>query len=153
MGGLGWIETGARIHSDGESLFRDANSKRKAEEARVACLNSASLHYWSGRSYVRPAEVAGPLAAHKNPRKAQIHVGSPSNWNRQTAMLWEAIGPLPDSSERHEGGCFSANRTGRDAPANTGQAARRYAIDSSAPDQVFKKEFCSSDPSIAWLLL
>jgi hypothetical protein len=47
------------------------------------------------------------------------------------------------------GGCFSANRTGKDAPANTGQAARRYAIDSSAPDQVFKKEFCSSDPSIA----
>jgi hypothetical protein len=32
---------------------------------------------------VRPAEVASPLAAHKNPRKAQIHVGPLSNWNRQ----------------------------------------------------------------------
>ena len=32
-------------------------------------------------------------------------------------------------------GCFSANRTGKDGPANKEQAARRYAIDSSAPDQ------------------
>jgi hypothetical protein len=83
---------------------------------------------------VRPTEVASPLAAHKNSRKAQIHVGPLSNWNRQTAMLWEAIGPLPDSSERHEGGLdrpqsFSANRTGKDSPANTGQAARRWAIE------------------------
>jgi len=32
---------------------------------------------------VRPAQVASPLAAHKNPRKAQIHVGPLSNWDRQ----------------------------------------------------------------------
>ena len=103
---------------------------------------------------MRPAEGTSPLAAHKNSGKAQIHVGPLSNWNRRTAMLWEAIGPLPDSSERQtREGCFSANRTGKDAPANTGQAARRYAIDSSPPDRVFKKKFCSSDPSIAWLLL
>jgi hypothetical protein len=64
---------------------------------------------------VRPAEVASPLAAHKNSRKAQIHVGPLSNWNRQTAMLWEAIGPLPDSSERHEGGLLfgESDRKGR----------------------------------------
>ena len=78
--------------------------------------------------------------------KAQIHVGPLSNWNRQTAVLWEAIGPLRDSSEWHEGGLdrhsLSANRTGKGAPANTGQAARRCAIDSSAPDEVSKKEFC-----------
>jgi len=38
-------------------------------------------------------------------------------------MLWEAIGPLPDPSERHEGGLdrplsFSANRTDQGDPPN-----------------------------------
>ena len=94
-----------------------------------------------------PAELASPLAVHKNSRKAQIYVGSLSNWN---------TGPtLPNGTREGWIGLSPFQRIGTDkgGPANTGQAARRCAIDSSAPDQVFKKEFCSSDPSIAWLLL
>jgi len=63
--------------SDGESLFRTCQFKaaaRKFEEALLALQNSASLHFWAGRSYARLAEVASPLSARRNARKAQIHL-------------------------------------------------------------------------------
>jgi len=115
-----------------------------------ASLNSASLYYWAGRSYVRPAEVASPLAAHKNSLKAQIHVGPLSNWNRQCSG--KLLDPLPDSSERHEGGLdrpqsFSANRTGKDAPANKGK--RLADTRSIQVHPIRYSRICSSDSSIA----
>ena len=103
---------------------------RKVEEARLASLNSASLHYSAGRSYLRPAEVASPLTANKNPHKAQTHVGPLSNWNRQNGNALDRYPTLPNGTRE---GCIatvvSANRTGKDAPANTGQAARRCAVE------------------------
>ena len=107
---------------------------------------------------MRPAEGTSPLAAHKNSRKAQIHVGPLSNWNRQTAMLWEAIGPLPDSSEWHKRGLDPHSPFQRIGPARTippipGKRLADARSNSSARDEVSKKEFCSSNPSLAWLLL
>ena len=116
------------------------------------CLRKVSQR-WTG-TYI--AETARPLTAHKNSRKAQIHVGRCQTGTGKR-QCFEAIGPdrLFRTARGRAGSAsvFSANRTGKGAPAYTGQAAHRCAIDSSAPDQVSKKEFCSSDPSIAWLLL
>ena len=102
---------------------------------------------------MRPAEVASPLAAPRIPVKRRFTSGrcqTGTDKRQCSGKLLDRYPTLPNGTRE---GCFSANRTGKDAPANTGQAARRYAIDSSPPDHVFKKKFCSPDSSIAWLLL
>jgi hypothetical protein len=78
-------------------------------------------------------------------RRAAVKLGP------ATAMPWEAMDRYPTlpngTSEGWTSQSFFSDRTGKDAPANTGQVARRCAIDSSAPAAVSKKDFCSSDPS------
>ena len=125
--------------SDGESLFRACQFKaaaRKFEEALLASQNSARLHFWAGRSYVRLAEVASPLSTRRNARKAQIHLeaavklepanrqylaelfefylGSPEWFDGgldRAAILLERIGP-------DDGGPATPGKRLTDAPRN-----------------------------------
>jgi len=91
---------------------------------------------------VRQAEVAhGPPT--RIPVKRRFTLGRCQTVTGKRQCFGKLL-DRPDSSERHEGGLdrpqsFSANRTDKGGPANTGQATRQYAIDSSAPDQVSKR--------------
>ena len=105
---------------------------------------------------MRPAEVASPLAAHKNSRKAQIHVGSLSNWNRQNANALGSYWTGPTLPNGTREGWIGLSPFQRIGPARAVPPIR--ASGSPIRDR-FKStgsgisKICSSDPSIAWLLL
>ena len=92
-----------------------------------------------------PAELASPLAVHKNSRKAQIYVGPLSNWN---------TGPtLPNGTREGWIGLSPFQRIGpaRAVPpirASGSPIRDRFKSTGSGISKI-----CSSDPSIAWLLL
>ena len=80
-----------------------------------------------------PAELASPLAVHKNSRKAQIYVGSLSNWN---------TGPtLPNGTREGWIGLSPFQRIGpvRTLPPVLGKPLADERSNSSARDEVFKK--------------
>jgi tetratricopeptide (TPR) repeat protein len=68
------LDTGAQLERDGQSLFFSGEFKqaaRRFERALAEQPESASLHFWLGKSYARLAEVSSPLAAPRNARRAR----------------------------------------------------------------------------------
>ena len=65
------------LQADGEALFRECEFKAAArafERALTSQPGNARLHFWLGKSYARMAEVSSLLSAHRNGRKAQVHL-------------------------------------------------------------------------------
>ena len=100
---------GSRIASeDGEALFQECEFKAAARLFEHALTNepgNARLHFWLGRSYERMADVASPLFARRNARKARFHLEAAVRrdpGNRE--FLRELFDFYVDSPEWFDGG-------------------------------------------------
>lgn len=71
------VATSATLRNDGEALFQQCEFKAAArvfEHALASEPENARLHFWLGKSYERMAEIASPLFARRDARRAQFHL-------------------------------------------------------------------------------
>ena len=117
----------ASPQKDGETLFKQCEFKAAArvfEHALAREPESARLHFWLGRSYERMAELASPLFARRDARKAKFHLEAavrrdPGN----RVFLREMFDFYVESPEWFDGGLARARdileRLGPDEEADT----------------------------------